>query len=180
MSHTGLSRRKILLIAAALCSLAGCAAERRNADAVLQAREMEWASLRESSYKAVDLMIEQMGPALKPGTLIRVEPLKNTRQTKSFETRPFGLVLSEQIAARFTQKGFPVSDADLTRPPYLLVRGAYTVGDNSVFVNLKMVAPHLNKVVMGHDYAIIMDSDVAALVDPAPQTGRFFSAGPSE
>lgn len=180
MIHVDLWGARIFLIAVALCSLAGCAAERRNADAVLQAREMEWASMRESSYKAVDTMIEQMGAGLKPGTLIRVETLKNTRKIRGVENRPFGRVLSEQIAARFTQKGFPVSDADFTRPPYLLVRGNYTVGENSVFVNLKMVAPHLNKVVTGHDYAIIMDGDVATLVDPDPQSPRFFSAGWSE
>lgn len=176
---------KGLFLAFALCSLSNCAAERRNADAVLQAREMEWASMRESSYKAVDLMIEQMGPGLKPGMTIRVEPLTDSRkiaQTSAIgqnapDARPLGRVLAEQIAARFTQKGFPVSDMAFTKPPYLLVRGYYTVGEDSVFVNLKVISPAIGKVVTGHDYALIKDHDVAALVDPNPEGTRFFTDG---
>lgn len=166
-----------LALLATLGALPSCAAERRNADAILQAREMEWAGMRESSYKAVDTLIDQMGSTFPLGTMVRVEPLTDTRGTKDKNETPapFGRVLAEQIAARFTQRGYPVSDVSVTKPPYFLLRGTYTPGEDSVFVNLKLVAPHLGRVVAGHDYAIIKDEDIARLTEPATRRPRFFS-----
>jgi hypothetical protein len=166
------------LAALVIANLGACAAERRNADAILQAREMEWASMRESSYKAVDTILDQMSTAFRPGTMIRVEPLVDTARSaqKSAPAAPLGRVLAEQIAARFTQRGYPVSDVPFTKPPYFLLRGTYSVGEDSVFVNLKLVAPHLGRVVAGHDYALIKDPDLAVLtVPPAPRRTQFFS-----
>lgn len=158
-----------------------------------QFTDKRWLSVRESSYSAADRLIEQ---AFENGFLQTGMPLVSTTLTdvnRVGKSSGLGRIVADQVGARFTQRGYPVTEIRLrngisivqderkesvggeymlSRDTEALVRkakasgiltGTYAVGKDSVFVSLRLVAVTTGKVVAAYDYVLFMSDDVRTL-----------------
>ncbi|MBF0143330.1 MAG: hypothetical protein HQL57_08025 [Magnetococcales bacterium] len=67
----------------------------------------------ETTYRAADSMVRQLGDSLRRGEVIL--PTSFVNQNDFEKTSPMGRLLASQIASRFTQAGFPVVEIKLRR-----------------------------------------------------------------
>lgn len=159
--------------------------------------DKRWLSVRESSYAAADRLVDQ---AVANGFLKTGMPLVATTLTdvnRVGSSSGLGRIVADQVGARFTQRGYPVTEVRLregisivqdedrqsvggeymlSRDTEALVRkakaagvlaGTYAVGKDSVFINLRLVAVTTGKVVAAYDYALFMNDDVKTLTHNA-------------
>ncbi|MFT3812212.1 MAG: FlgO family outer membrane protein [Acidovorax sp.] len=179
MKH--MHRRATLLLAGSL-ALTGCAqyyyGESAGAGFGLAG------SLVDASQQAADALLQNA--PLNPnqpvlvGTLVSVDRLD--------ESSRFGRTVSEQIAARLTQRGLRVTEVRLrenmamqpgqgelllsrelrnvgrAHDAQAVVTGTYAVSANQVFVNLKLVRAPGSDVLAAHSYVLPIDNNVRALL----------------
>ncbi len=143
----------------------------------------------ESSYLAGDILAE----SLEKSNIPRDQPLlasslvniDNLNQSSTF-----GRLISEQIASRLSQRGYPFVELKLRHDSvfikegqgeFLLSRelknigeihdaasvlvGTYAVTDNVVFVSVRLVETGDSTVIAGHDYQLYNSGIVEALLD---------------
>lgn len=149
--------------------------------------------LQDYSYDAADDLIGDARYRVTVNTPILVGTLNNVDKLERSST--FGRIVSEQISARFVQRGFTVSELKmrnsvnikqgLTDPnesgEFLLSRdvrsisgehkaaaivtGTYAVAGHEIFVNLKMIDVATGKIMSGTDVNIPLDSNIRELVE---------------
>jgi len=103
-----------------------------------------------------------------------------------------GRMLAEQVAARFTQQGYPVIELKLRGSVFVqegkgelllsrevkelslahnvqaVVVGTYASGPGRLFLNLKIVRPTDNRVLSAHDVAMDLDETTTTLLNSEP------------
>ncbi len=145
-----------------------------------------------TNYQAADALITsaietsvigksniQVNQPILVATIVNVDSLE--------ESSRLGRIISEQLQARFTQKGLQIVELKLrgrlfvkkdqgelllsrevneisaNQKAQAVVVGTYAVATNSVYVNLKMVGND-NIVLGAHDYTLPLNSNIKALL----------------
>ena len=149
--------------------------------------------LQDYTYDGADDLVADARYSVGPNTPILVGTLNNVDKLERSNT--FGRMTSEQISARFTQRGFMVSELKMRNSvnikegladpsesgEYLLSRdvqsiggehsasavvtGTYAVAGNQIFVNLKMIDVATGKIISATDYAVPLTSNIRELVE---------------
>jgi TolB-like protein len=139
-----------------------------------------------SSHGAADAMAERsavvldMNKPLIAATFVNIDDLS--------QSSSFGRIVSEQVASRFTDRGFKVIEMLLRNNIYIqqkggefllsrelqsissqhnaqaVIVGTYAMGRKNVYVTAKLIRASDNVVIASHDYSLPMDSDVAFMV----------------
>jgi TolB-like protein len=149
--------------------------------------------LKDYSYDGADDLVSKSRRAFAPSTPILVGTITNVDKLERSST--FGRMITEQISARMTQRGFSVTElkmrnsvnikeglADASESgEYLLSRdiqsisgehaaggvvtGTYAVAGSEIYVNLKMINVSTGKLVAATDYAIPLTSNLRELIE---------------
>jgi TolB-like protein len=138
-----------------------------------------------TNYKAADVLIEQLGDKLNTSQPMIVATIVNIDDLNSSST--FGRTVSEQVSARFSQATYNMIEMKFRSYVFMkqdqgellltreirdvannhnaqgVIVGTYSLSNNSVYVNLKVIQPNTNIVLAGHDYAFPMDGDVKSM-----------------
>ena len=178
---------RTLLIATSVVAMTACATGSNGTNYVESKPALKNSSnpFIATNYKAADALIEQLSDKLNPGQPMIVATIVNIDDLNNSST--FGRTVSEQVSARFSQatynmiemkfRGYVFMKQDqgellLTREirdvaknhnAQGVIVGTYSLSNNSVYVNLKVIQPNTNVVLAGHDYAFPMDSDVKVM-----------------
>ncbi len=183
-----------LTLALALPALSGCSfVPSEQGVNGFQFSDKRWLSVQESSHSAADRLIKQAEEHgfLKPGIPLVSTTLTDVNHVG--KSSGLGRIVADQVGARFTQKGYPVTEIRLRNAvnitqddkkpsiggEYMLSRdtaelvrkakaagiltGTYAIGKDSVFISLRLVAVTTGKVVSAYNYALFMNDDVKAL-----------------
>lgn len=143
----------------------------------------------DNTYAAVDKLVDQLDKQshrvrkeepILVATLVSVDELDTSSR--------LGRSVSEQVAARFTQKGYPVIEVKLRGNLFVkrgegelllsrelseisqshrasaVVVGTYAPASNFVHVNLKVVASEKQVVLAAADYGLPLDNNTKALL----------------
>lgn len=139
-----------------------------------------------ASYRAADALLAQLqvnepsnGPVLT-ATLVNIDALDRSST--------LGRMVSEQVSARFSQRGRSMIEMKLRSGIYVrrtegeliltreiaelarqqraqaILLGTYALGENAVFVNLKVVHPVTSVVLAASDYALPMNREIRGLL----------------
>lgn len=180
-----MTRRRLLLMGAALGLLQGCASYYYGDRAGPGLLRTDLIAVNEG---AADALLHQ-APPLDPSQPVLIATLVNVDRLG--ESSRLGRIFSEQIAGRMVQRGLRVSEVKL-RDSLLLqpgqgelllsrearevsqaqnaqavVVGTYAVSATVLYISLKLVSPVGNTVLAAHNYALPVDDNVRALL-----TGR--------
>lgn len=139
-----------------------------------------------ANYKAADALLTQITPALsrsQPLIIATVVNIDNLDQSSTL-----GRLTSEHVSARFTKAGYrmielkyrnsiyvkrsqgelmltrEIKDLAQTHDAQAVIVGTYGLGDDYVFVNLKVIQPATNIVLAVQDYVLPLDSSIKALL----------------
>jgi len=178
----------MVLLLAATATLTACDTRASNPFSTVVSKD-----LQDYSYNGADDLVSDARYTVGPNTPILVGTLNNVDKLERSNT--FGRMTSEQISARFTQRGFMVSELKmrnsvnikegLANPSesgeYLLSRdvqsigsehaasaavtGTYAVAGNQIYVNLKMIDVATGKIISATDYAVPLSSNIRELVE---------------
>jgi TolB-like protein len=143
-----------------------------------------------ASYDAADQLLSLAKPPLpKDAPLIVATFVDIDRLT---ETSTLGRILAEQVAARFTQKGYSlielklrgsvfvqegrgelmlsreVKDLSLAHDVQAVIVGTYAISADKLFLNLKVVRPLDNRVLSAHDIALDLDETTRTMLMSEP------------
>ncbi|ACL01949.1 hypothetical protein Dalk_0240 [Desulfatibacillum aliphaticivorans] len=178
------------LILAAVLAFGGCSSNKRNrpVDDGVNPIVIPHENLLESSYNAGDILAQalkrQSLPMNRPmlaSSLVNIDNLE--------ESSTFGRLVSEQIASRLAQHGYPFVELKLRQDSvfikegqgeFLLSRelrhlgethdaaavlvGTYAVTEDLVFVSVRLVRTQDNTVIAGHDYQLYNSDIVESLL----------------
>ncbi len=181
-------RSHLTLLAALLASLAaaGCAtdAARQPVPEITYAQAAN-SELVATNYRAADALMAQFGGTTAGGPLI-VATVVNIDALEQSST--LGRMLSEQLSARFSQRGWQMVELKLRGSIYMrrgegeliltreisdiarsnkaqaIVLGSYAIGAGAVYVNLKIVQPVSNAVLAAYDYVLPANPEVRSLL----------------
>ncbi|GAB3249586.1 FlgO family outer membrane protein [Chitinimonas naiadis] len=139
-----------------------------------------------ASYDAADQLAALSSPMVAKDAPLIVATFVNIDRLT--ESSTLGRVLAEQVAARFTQRGYPmvelklrgnvfvregkgelllsreVKDISLAHNVQAVVVGTYAVTPDKIFLNLKIVRPMDNRVLSAHNIALDLDETTQALL----------------
>ena len=166
--------RSVMILLLAL-SLGGCAIHESGRSNALIA----------ASYTLSDQLIESASRPLPRGPIIVATLVELDRLDQS---STLGRVVAEQVAARFTQRGFAVielklrgnvfvkqgqgelllsrevKDLSLSHNVQAVVVGSYAASASQLFLNLKVIRPSDNEVLAAHNAALDNDGAVQQLL----------------
>ncbi len=141
-----------------------------------------------TNYNAADVLINQLGTQLSTTNPIIVATLVNIDDLNNSST--FGRLVSEQISAKFSQANFTmlemkfrgyvymkqdqgellltreIKDVAKSHNAQAVIVGTYALGQDTVYVNLKVIQPNTNVVLAVHDYTFPIDSNLETLTKP--------------
>jgi hypothetical protein len=175
--------RLALLAGIAALGLAGCA----NPQSLRQEPTWEQAAnnpLVPANYKAADVLLGQLkslgrGQPLIVATVVNIDALD--------QSSTLGRLISEQVAARFTQVGYQMVEMKFRNSVYVkrnqgelmltreikdlaqsydaqaVIVGTYGQSDDFVFVNLKVDQPASNVVLAVHDYVLPLNASIKTM-----------------
>lgn len=140
--------------------------------------------LTTTNYAAADSLIRQLkhqsAETLIVATVVNIDSLGSSST--------LGRLISEQVAARFTQNDFKtvelkfresvymaqgqgelmltrnVKDLAKTHAAQAVVVGTYATSADFIYINLKVIQPSSNTVIAVHDYALPMDTNNRSLL----------------
>jgi TolB-like protein len=139
-----------------------------------------------ANYKAADTLLTQLSGRLlaeKPLIMATVVNIDSLDQTSTL-----GRLISEQISTRLSQGGLKMVEMKLRNNVYLkrnqgelmltreigevaqthnaqaVVVGSYAETSDMVFINIKVVQPHNNFVIAGHDYVLAKEGIVRSML----------------
>ncbi|CUA81997.1 MULTISPECIES: FlgO family outer membrane protein [Gulbenkiania] len=137
-----------------------------------------------TNYHAADCLLQPL--RLVPSRPLIVATLVNVDALG--ESSRMGRMFSEQIASRFTHKGYQVIELKLRENLFMkssegelmlsrevrdvsrvhqaqaVIVGTYAASSDKVYLNLKAVEPSSSVVLSAHDYAVPLDSNVRSLL----------------
>jgi hypothetical protein len=141
-----------------------------------------------NNYKAADTLVQQAKSQLVTDRPILVATIVKTDALDASST--LGRITSENVASRFTSAGYRVIEMKFGNSVYMkrnegemvltreissiakthnaqgVVVGSYGVGSESVYMNIKLVRPGAeNIVIAAHDYVIPKNKEVDDLLE---------------
>lgn len=171
---------RALACLALLASLAGCSSAPNAYDKASRY------PLIAATYGATDQLREQMHKAVAvPGPLV-VATLVDINDLE--KSSAFGRTIAEQVSAGFTRNGFQIIEMKYRNAVYIkrsqgelvlsreirdlatsnnargVVAGTYSVGNDLVFVNLKVIRQEENLVLASQDFALPLDANIRSLL----------------
>lgn len=176
-------RSLMLAGAASVALITGCAQDTRQPEPTYESAARS--SFVTASYAAADVLIEQFRSRRTDGPLI-VATVVNIDALEQSST--LGRLISEQMSARFAQAGFTMIEMKFRNNVYMkrsegellltreisevarshsaqaVIVGTYGVSNESVFVNIKIVAPGSNAILAVHDYVLPLNRDVRSMM----------------
>lgn len=178
---------RILLLAVlgfGVVALTGCAEKKVLPAHIYSPKPV--ADIIKTSYIAADALISQIGTTL-PATEAQLIVATLVNINRLDESSPFGRLVSEQIANRFTQNGYRIVETKLRNQLYMkrqegeltlsrevrdiakkhsvraVVSGTYTDGSDRIYVSLKLIEIDNNIVMAAFDYFLEKDSITRSL-----------------
>ena len=174
---------------ATIALLTGCAYN----DDPSRPPEPTYASVNQSefiavNYRAADALMEQFKSQAYGGPLI-VATVVNIDLLEQSST--LGRLISEQVSARFSQRGFGVVEMKFRSNVYMkksagellltreindiarshdaqaVIVGTYAASGDAVFINMKIVQPGNNIVLAAYDYVLPYNNDVRVMLGRA-------------
>ena len=142
------------------------------------------------SYDAADQLLKLASVPLPKDAPLIVATFVDLDRLEHSST--LGRMLAEQVAARFTQQGYPVIELKLRGSVFVqegkgelllsrevkelslahnvqaVVVGTYASGPGRLFLNLKIVRPTDNRVLSAHDVAMDLDETTTTLLNSEP------------
>ena len=139
-----------------------------------------------SSHRAADVLIAQAGKTLTPGQAMIAASFVNIDDLE--QSSSLGRIVSQQVASRFAEKGYPVVEMLLRHSVYIKQRGGefllsrqvrdisnehdaqavivgtYAVGRRNVYVTARLIRSTDNRILASYDYALPRDPDVSYLL----------------
>jgi TolB-like protein len=150
----------------------------------------EEVNIFKESHKVVDILLNSEGgefnDKLDPRKPIIIASFVNVNNMN--ESSPFGRIISEQFASRFSQKGYYVVELKLRKNIFIkeeagefllsreikeitknhnaqaIVVGTYATGKNNVYITARSVNPETNRIISSHDYRMAIGDDVKQLL----------------
>lgn len=181
----------ILLLSLPLILLSGCNTTNYNLKKLQEQRSLDYykpVDLIGINYKVADSLVAQLKGKIEHDKPILVATMVNLNNLE--ETSSLGRITSEQIASRFTQKGYLLIEMKFGDSVYIakktgelvltrevqkllsehgaqgVIVGSYTEGKYKVHMNTKLVKKDdLNSVIASYDYEINKNIEVARLLD---------------
>ena len=138
-----------------------------------------------TNHRAADALLSQL-PGRVGGNTLLIATLVNIDALERSST--LGRLVSEQVAARFTQAGYHMVEMKFSNSVYILqsqgelmltrevqelasehsaravIVGTYGESKDFVYINLKVIEPGTNIVVAVYDYALPIDDNVRAML----------------
>ncbi len=175
---------KLCFSLALVLSVAACG----NARLVSQAPGTVASGLIFSSYEAADRLIQNSRVPLDPAKPILVTSLVSIDDFA--QTSSLGRLIGEQVASRFVMSGYSVIDVTLRKTllveqgagQFMLSRdvkdisrlnsaqavavGTYAIGEEDVFLNLRLIRASDGKILSAHDFTIKNDRNISSLAPP--------------
>lgn len=139
-----------------------------------------------ANYAAADALLAQLDGKLGNTQPLLIATVVNIDALEQSST--FGRLVSEQIAARFSQAGLAMVETKIRNNIYMkrdqgellltreirevaqnhsaqaVIVGTYADSSDFAFVNLKVISPGNNVVIAAHDYALPKDDTVRSLL----------------
>ena len=173
--------------AAAVGLLAGCATEaNRTPEPTYEtAAKSEFVA---TNYRVADSLIAQFGSGAEGGPLI-VATVVNIDALDPSST--LGRLISEQVSARFSQRGFSMVEMKFRSNVYMkrgegeliltreitevarvnkaqaVILGSYGMSGAAVYVNMKIVQPGTNYVLAAYDYVLPSNNEIRSMLTRA-------------
>lgn len=181
--------KKIILILTVLLCFCGCTPKTQRASAFDSSYVDTGSKFVQDNYRAVDALIASLKCQLDSRTPLIVATVVNIDELT--ESSRLGRTISEQVGSRLTNIGFQVVEIKLRSNIFVkrsegelllsreisqimkshnaqaVVVGTYSVANNFVYVNLKIVSNFDNVIVAAHDYVLPIDRNVGALLKPS-------------
>ncbi|EXI68971.1 MAG: FlgO family outer membrane protein [Accumulibacter sp.] len=180
-------RAPTVALTLAACLAAGCATDQaaRQAAPEVTYAQAATSELVATNYRAADALMAQFGGNPGGGPLI-VATVVNIDALEQSST--LGRLVSEQLSARFSQRGWQMVELKLRGSIYMrrgegeliltreisdiarmnkaqaIILGSYAVGASAVYLNLKIVQPVSNAVLAAHDYVLPANQEVRSLL----------------
>ena len=151
-----------------------------------QRKEVPDADIMAASYTAADKLLRNATHLLRPDYQILVTSLADIDNLE--DTTSLGRLIGEQLSARFAQQGYTVVEAklhsDLIKIPRtgelvlsrearemgqaqnaaIIVAGTYAVGNNKVYVTLKMLNSYNSEVMSSYAYSLPIGPNTSTLL----------------
>lgn len=180
--------RKLLLAMLSLGAVTGCEPYTGLTTSILAADAARLAStsIEAPAYAAVDEMLRQTPLLVATGGPIVVGSIADIRDVN--RTTPLGNTIAELVRSRLVQNRLTVTDLrlrstvwmgqsegelmlsrnrkELVSPPVAaeMVAGTYAVGNNTVYVSLKIIATANAQIMAASDFALPRTADVEQLL----------------
>lgn len=151
-----------------------------------QVKTVKDADLVKSSYKAAESMVKNLQLPLDPNQNVIMATLVNIDSLES--SSAFGRIVSEQISSRLAQLGYTVVELKLRDNIFIkqqagefilsrelrnislghnaqaVVTGTYAVGQDQVYLDVRMIRPTDNVVLSAYDYSLPIGKNTRALL----------------
>lgn len=139
-----------------------------------------------TSYKAADILIERVSGKIAGGKPIIAATFVNIDDLD--QASSLGRIVSEQVASRFSEKGFQVIEMLLRSNVYIKQRGGefllsrelqnissehnaqgvivgtYAMGRKNVYVTARLIRAKDSVILASYDYSLPLDPDVAYML----------------
>lgn len=171
----------VLTITVFALGLAGCASYSNTTQ-----QSTQDADIVSLSYEAADRLMAQAAPSIDRSKTIVAASFVNIDNLD--DSSSFGRIVSQQLASRFTQKGYRVKEMLLRNNIYIkegegefllsralknistqhdvqaVIVGTYAVAANNVYVVAKIVRASTSTVLSSHDYMLPIGPDMRKLI----------------
>ena len=143
-------------------------------------------NLFKESYKAADILLSGEDNRLDLEKPIIVASFVNVSNMN--ESSPFGRIVAEQFASRFSQKDYYVVELKLRKNIFIkeeagefllsregreitknhnaqaIVVGTYATGKNNIYVTVRIVNPETNRIITSYDYRMDIGDDMKKML----------------
>jgi hypothetical protein len=144
------------------------------------------ADITATSFAAADILMRNATVELGPEHKVLITTLADIDNLG--DSTSLGRLISEQLSARFAQRGYPVKEAkmynhlivtpyagefvlsrhlretNLTLHADVVVAGTYAVGKNMIYITLKMLDSNTGKVIASYAYTLPIGPNTYALL----------------
>ncbi|WP_419902235.1 FlgO family outer membrane protein [Kiloniella sp.] len=178
-----------------LCGLSACAPDSYNlySDPVPAVNSASAEELLPKVYNAADTLVYSSNQALDRKASVLVASIVDVDALETSST--LGRTISEQLSGRMAQLGYSVSEVKMrdslaVRPhqgelmlsrdlaflagrqdAQAILTGTYSVGEKSVFVNLRLLRAGDGRVLSATDFHLSKDADIDSMLPRKPQGG---------
>lgn len=181
--------RKLFFVATFLLFFSGCVSDVYQQSVIdISYADASNNKFIQVNYKATDDLIKSLKRQLDASIPLVVATLVNIDELT--ESSRLGRTISEQIGARLTNLGYDVVELKLRSNLFVkhnegelllsrevseimrnhraqaVIVGTYSVANNFVYINLKIVSNFDNVIIAAHDYILPIDRNTASLLRP--------------